>query len=67
MAVSVNRNQLQIVYALLSIKTETVISEFHILSGDKIVRYISQSPSGRAVYGVGLRPLDYFDRGFESR
>jgi hypothetical protein len=27
---------------------------------------IGAGPIGRAVYGVGLRPLAYFDRGFES-
>ena len=31
------------------------------------VMYVCVDPAGRAVYGVGLQPLDYWDLGFESR
>ena len=30
-------------------------------------RFVASNPSGRTVYGVGLRPLPCWDCGFESR
>jgi hypothetical protein len=32
-----------------------------------LVFILNGDPGGHAVYGVGLTPLDFFDRGFKSR
>ena len=42
------------------------VEELKILISCMRFLLLSAHPSGRAVYGVGLRPLDFWDCGFES-